>query len=308
MNFRTPRHFAMPFSWGAVGLVLALTANILAQQSLSIDSAISQPSTNSLQPVSKSWRDDMLERQLRGGLSRPFDFNSSSLNGIAVAPTPSASHERTESSATRRKKEALERMKFQMLMNMDDPSKETDMDALLSELNMDPQMSGSVEQMYFRQLQQDHSNAVSRALAESDFRNAPGNGNVMSSRGVAPKNGSPPAASSSLFPDLFSSRASSDNSARSAQARVESRRTFDAGSPGLNSASAATRSESANVSGFSRMLNTFSAPTRTSAGINPAPAVALPSSVPAPTLAPLYEAPKRETKQPSSFESPRRKF
>src|ERR1043166_3134799 len=99
--------------------VLVLTlAGAQAQQTLSVDSAFTS-STNSLQPVPKTWKENMLDRQLHGGLKKSWDFDSSSFGGITV--NPSSTSQKTETSAEKKRREMLDQRKHMIFIGNDPP-------------------------------------------------------------------------------------------------------------------------------------------------------------------------------------------
>ena len=311
-----PRIFWKVFP--AAVVALGFEAHVSAQQSLPADATGSAASsTNLLQPVSKTWKDNMLERQLRGGAMKPFGFEGGSLSGIAVAPAPSSRD--TESSKGKRRKEQLEQMKFLLIMNADDPSKDTTLDDLLNtqRLDADAQTSRSpLEKFYLKQLQKERSAATNRARAELDFRNdsnpllAPGsenrNGSVQADsslkNSIDPNRATP--ATASLFPDLFNPPASSPSQVRLQQAHMnEFRQMLDARSSGSSPSASSGGDSGPSQSGFAKMLNSFSTPAA-NPGLQPRPATT-PSAAPPPA----YQPQQPQNKDPlQGYTPPRRRF
>lgn len=302
----------------AAAVALVFVAHVSAQQSLPADTAGSAASsTDPLQPVSKTWKDKMLEKQLRGGATKSFDFEPGSLIGVPVAPAPSSRN--TESSTAKRRREQLEQMKFLMIMNADDPSKDSTLDDLLNlrGLDADAQTSGSpLEKLYLKQLQKERSAATNRAKAELDYRNdsnpllAPGsesrNGaaqaNSFLKNSMDPRSAAP--SSTSLFPDLFNPQASSPNQVRFQQAHVNDfRQMLDAHSPGSSPAASLGGNSGPSPSGFGKMLSSFSTPAA-NPGLQPGAAATPPAAPPS-----AYQPSQPQTIEPLSvYVPPRRRF
>ena len=307
------------FPVAAVALVFV--AHVSAQQSLPADSAGSTASsTEPLQPVSKTWKDKMLEKQLRSGATKSFDFGPGSLTGVAVAPAPSSRN--TESSTAKRRREQLEQMKFLMLMNADDPSKDSTLDDLLNVrgLDADTQTSGSpLQKLYMRQLQRERSAATNRAKAELDYRNEsdallspnPERRNATAAANPFLKNSSDPGratpSSTPLFPDLFNPPASSPSQVRFQQAHVnEFRQMLDRRSPGSSPSASFGGNSGPSPSSFGKMLNSFSTPAA-NPGLQPAATPTFSTPPAAPPSA--YQPSQPQTKEPlPGYTPPRRRF
>ena len=316
-----PRNVWKIFPAAVVALVFVAHAS--AQQSLPADTAGSAASsTNLLQPVSKTWKDKMLEKQLRSGAIKSFDFEPGSLTGVAVAPAPSSRN--AESSTAKRRREQLEQMKFLILMNADDPSKDSTLDDLLNLRGLDAgtQTSGSpLEKLYLKQLQKERGAATNRAQAELDYRNdsnpllAPGSesrhgaaqANSFLKNSTDPRRAAP--SSASLFPDLFNPPASSPGQVRFQQAHVnEFRRMLDARSPGSSPSASLGGNSGPSPSGFSKMLNSFSTPAA-NPGLQPGAAATPTFSTPPATTPSAYQPSQPQTKEPlSGYVPPRRRF
>ncbi len=321
MSIEMPRNIWKIFPAAAVALVFV--AHVSAQQSLPADTTASTTSsTDLLQPVSKTWKDKMLEKQLRSGATKSFGFEPGSLTGVAVAPAPSSRN--TESPAAKRRREQLEQMRYLMIMNADDPSKGSTLDDLLNlqGLDADKQTSGSpLGKLYLKQLQNERSAATNRAKAELDYRN---DSNPLLASGSENRNGAAQAnsflknstdprsaapSSASLFPDLFNPPASSPSQARFQQAHVnEFRQMLDARSPGSSPSASLGGNSGPSPSGFGKMLNSFSTPAA-NPGLRPS-AAATPALSPQPTAQPsAYQPSQPQAKEPlPGYVPPRRRF
>ena len=316
-----PRNVWKIFPAAAVALVFV--AHVSAQQSLPADTAASTASsTDTLQPVSKTWKDKMLEKQLRGGATKSFGFEPGSLTGVAVAPAPSSRN--MESPAAKRRREQLEQIKFLMIMNADDPSQSSPLDDLLRlrGSDADAQISGSpLEKLYLKQLQKERSAATNRAKAELDYRN---DSNPLPAVGSESRNGAAQAnsflknstdprsaapSSASLFPDLFNPPTSSPSQVRFQQAHMnEFRQMLDARSPGSGPSASLGGNSGPSPSGFGKMLNSFSQPAA-NPGLQPV-AAATPTFSTQPAAQPsAYQPSQPQAKEPlQGYVPPKRRF